>query len=61
MPDQLLIGRICEGEPMFGTLKQRRETRRLGEHLPQAAKLFTAVSIASGMIAWMVHLPTMRA
>jgi hypothetical protein len=35
MPDQVLISRVGQHEPMFRTLKERRETRRLSEHLPE--------------------------
>jgi len=43
MPDQLLPGRVGQHEAMFGTLEERRETRRLDEHLPQLANLLAGI------------------
>jgi hypothetical protein len=40
MADQQLIGGIGQHEPMVGTLKERREARRQGKHLPKPTNLF---------------------
>ena len=57
MPDQLLVGRIGEHEPMVGTLKQRREARRLDKHLPEAEKLLVGVETLGSMMTCLTHLP----
>ena len=46
MPDQLLVCRIGEYEPVFGAVKQSREARRLSKHLAEADKLVAAVKVA---------------
>jgi hypothetical protein len=41
MPDQLLIGGVCQNKPVFRTLKERGKIRRPDKHLPEAANLLT--------------------
>ena len=50
MPDQLLIGGIRQDEAMFGALKQRRETRRLEEHLLESTNLHVSLPAATNFL-----------
>jgi hypothetical protein len=37
----MLVCGVRQHEPVVGTLKERREVRRLDEHVPEAANLLT--------------------
>jgi hypothetical protein len=56
MPDQSLVCGVRQREPVFGTLKERGEVRRLDEHVPEAAKVLSAFEQFPGLSLRFHHL-----